>query len=81
MSSIAASPISRGGRGNGGSHRSASGYDGELDRRGTQPKGVALGKIRISADGGSGASAFVTPERAIGPPLLAARQAWFVRET
>ncbi len=40
-----------------------------------------MGKIRISADGGSRAGVFVTPERAIGPPLLAARQAWFVRET
>ena len=40
-----------------------------------------MGKIRISADGGSGASVFVTPEPAIGPPLLAARQAWFVGET
>jgi hypothetical protein len=40
-----------------------------------------LGKIRISADDGSSASVFMTPERAIGPPLLAARQAWFVGET
>ena len=44
-------------------------------------KGGGLGKIRISADGGSGVSVFATPERAIGPPVLAARQAWFVGET
>ncbi len=44
-------------------------------------RGGGLGKIRISADGGSGASVFATPERAIGPPLLTARQAWFVGET
>ncbi|MEE8153045.1 MAG: hypothetical protein V3T76_08430 [candidate division NC10 bacterium] len=33
-----------------------------------------MGKFRISADDGSSASVFVTPERAIGPPLLAARR-------
>ena len=54
----------------------ASSTGGELSH-----KGWPLGKIRISADGGSRASVFVTPERAIGPPRLAARQAWFVGGT
>ncbi len=54
----------------------ASSTGGELSQQGR-----GLGKIRISADGGSRASVFVTPEHAIGPPLLAAHQAWFVRET
>ncbi len=54
----------------------ASSIGGELSQ-----KGRGLGKIRISADGGSRASVFATPERVIGPPLLAARQAWFVGET
>ncbi len=36
-------------------------------------KGGGLGKIRISADDGSSASVFATPERVIGPPLLSSQ--------
>ena len=39
-----------------------------------------MDKIRIGADRVSRANSLVTPKGAIGPPLLPARQAWFVGE-